>query len=58
MDLSNIPLSQPIEPEIEVDGGYAYCKRCYNEIEPHNNICFNCSQTQDWSWLKKYKINN
>ena len=64
MDLSNIPLNQPIEPEIELDGGYAYCVRCKKEWDPHNNICPYCHQAQDWSWfhegvkqwLKKKKL--
>lgn len=46
-DLKNIPLSQPIEPEIELDGGYAYCVRCEKELDPHNNICPYCHQFQD-----------
>ena len=28
----NIPISTPIEPEIELDGGYPYCQRCYTEL--------------------------
>ena len=55
MDLSNISKSTPIKPEIELDGGYAYCVRCTNEIDPHNNICPYCCQLQDWSWLGKTK---
>ena len=57
MDLSNISKSTPIEPEIELDGGYAYCVRCTNEIYPHNKICPYCHQLQDWSWFGKYKKN-
>ena len=38
MDLSNISKNTPIKPEIELDGGYAYCVRCTNEIDPHTNI--------------------
>lgn len=53
MDLENISISTPIEPEINADGWYAQCKRCYHEITPKDNICPKCSQTQDWSWLKK-----
>ena len=52
MDLSNIPLTKPIEPEIELDGGYAICVRCKTEITPINIICPICHQIQDWSWLK------
>ena len=57
MDLSNISKDTPIEPEIELDGGYAYCVRCTNEIDPHNKICPYCHQTQDWSWFGKYTKN-
>lgn len=58
MDLSNIPLTQPIEPYIECDGGYyARCNRCWHEIDPHNNICPYCNQVQDWSWFGKGTIN-
>ena len=35
--------------EIELDGGYAYCCRCFCEIEPSDNICPKCGQSQDWS---------
>ena len=57
MDLSNISKDTPIEPEIELDGGYTYCIRCTNEIDPHNKICPYCHQLQDWSWFGKYKKN-
>lgn len=54
MDLSNIPLTQPIEPYIECDGGYyARCNRCWHEIDPHNNICPYCHQMEDWSWFNR-----
>lgn len=54
MDLSNIPLDQPTKPFIECNGGYyAQCSRCWNRIDPHNNICPYCHQVQDWSWLQK-----
>lgn len=54
MDFTNIPLDKPIHPYIECDGGYyAVCNRCWTEIEPTDNICPKCSQTQDWSWLRK-----
>lgn len=57
MDLSNTPLSQPIKPYIECDGGYyALCRRCHNEIDPHSSICPYCHQVQDWSWF--YEENN
>lgn len=51
MDFTNIELSEPIEPEIELDGGYCYCKRCKTELEPINIICPMCYQLQDWSWF-------
>ena len=56
MDLENVSISTPIEPEINADGWYAQCKRCYHEITPTDNICPKCSQTQDWSWLKNKKV--
>ena len=57
MDLTNISKLTPIEPEIELDGGYAYCCRCFCEIEPSDNICPKCGQSQDWSWFGKYNKN-
>lgn len=42
MDLSNISKLTLIEPEIELEGGYAYCCRCFCEIEPSDNICPKC----------------
>ena len=53
MDLTNISKDTPIEPEIELDGGYAYCVRCKNKIDPHNNVCPYCHQMQDWSWFNR-----
>ena len=55
MDLSNISKDTPIEPEIELDGGYAYCIRCWHEITPKDSICPKCKQAQDWSWFGKKK---
>ena len=55
MDFTNIQLSQPIEPIIELDGGFAMCARCANEIEPTDNVCTMCHQVQDWSWFNKEK---
>lgn len=49
MDLSNISKLTPVEPEIELDGGYAYCCCCFCKIEPSDNICPKCGQSQDWS---------
>jgi hypothetical protein len=48
----------PIEPEIELDGGYAYCPICYHpDLEPNNIItkCPNCDQLIDWSWMNKFR---
>ena len=42
MDLSSISKLTPIESEIELDGGYTYCCRCFCEIEPSDNICPKC----------------
>ena len=56
MDLSNTSKLTPIEPEINADGWYAQCKRCYHEITPKDNICPKCNQTQDWSWLKNKNV--
>lgn len=53
VDLKNISKSTPIEPDIELDGGYAYCLRCLHEVEPTDNICPECGQCQDWSWFTK-----
>lgn len=51
MDFSSILKSTPIEPEINEDGWYAQCQRCWTEIQPDNNICPRCGQSQDWSWF-------
>ncbi len=53
MNLKNISKLTPIEPGIECDGWYTYCVRCLEEIEPLTNVCPNCGQTQDWSWLER-----
>ena len=53
MNMGNTPKSTPIEPYIECDGWYAQCRRCWNEIDPHNSICPFCKQLQDWSWFRK-----
>ena len=55
MDFTNISILTPIKPEIELDGGYAYCTRCTTEIFPNNNKCLECGQIQDWSWFGKTK---
>lgn len=52
--LTNTPLTKPIHPYIECDGGYyAVCKRCYTEIEPTDSTCPKCNQAQDWSWFRE-----
>lgn len=40
-----------IEPIIEVDGGYAKCGSCHEEVFPNQQECPRCHQTIDWSWL-------
>ena len=55
MNLENISKSTPIEPEINADGWYAECVRCWHEITPTDNICPKCKQAQDWSWFGKTK---
>ena len=54
-DLTNIPLTEPVEQIIEVDGGFACCMRCHCEVTPYNKVCPRCKQVQDWSWFGKYK---
>lgn len=51
----NIKISKPIEPEIELDGGYAYCPICTYEVYPCQEKCSNtkCQQLLDWSWFRK-----
>lgn len=53
MDFSNISKSTPVEPYIELDGGFARCHRCWTEIRPTDDICPKCTQKQDWSWFRK-----
>lgn len=53
MDLRNVSKDKPIEPEIELDGGYAYCVRCFYELDSEQEVCPKCGQKQDWSWLHK-----
>ena len=55
MNLENISKSTPIEPEINADGWYAQCVRCWHEITPTDKICPKCNQAQDWSWFSKNK---
>lgn len=51
MYLDNVLKDQPLVATIELDGGYAMCSSCGEEIEPHTEICPKYSQKQDWSWL-------
>lgn len=44
--------NKPIEPYIEIDGGYACCPNDYTEIFPYQN-CPKCGQSIDWEWFKK-----
>lgn len=44
---------KPIEPEVELDGGYCYCPTCYKEVYPKQHCCSNCNQLLDWSWFRK-----
>lgn len=54
--LENIKLIKPLEPEIELDGGYVYCQRCYTELDRWQYKCRHCGQLQDWTWLTKWEI--
>lgn len=56
-DLANIPLTQAVEPIIQIDGGFCRCARCHREVTPNNRVCPNlkCCQLQDWSWFGKNK---
>jgi len=54
-DSLEIALTEPIMPIIEGDGLYAKCSRCYKEVYPKQEVCHNCNQAIDWSWLGKYK---
>lgn len=58
MDFSNILKSTPIEPEINADGWYAQCKRCWTEICPDDKVCPKCGQAQDWSWFGNANTEN
>ena len=49
---------KPIQPEIEVDGWYAYCPICkHSDLEPTHIIteCPTCGQLIDWSWMGKFE---
>lgn len=51
MNVENISKNQPLIPYIELDGRYAKCSRCWNEVLPSQNTCSHCGQIQDWSWF-------
>ena len=55
---SNIDI--PIEPYIELDGGYACCPNDHEEVQPMaiQTRCNKCGQLIDWSWMKKFEVNN
>lgn len=48
---------QPLIPYIELDGGFARCSNCFEEVFPSDDICPHCGQKQDWSWFGKAIIN-
>lgn len=52
-NINEVSLKTPIEPYINEDGWYAQCHRCWTELEPEEDVCPECGQHQDWSWLKK-----
>lgn len=52
----DIPKDVLLEPYIELDGGYAVCFRCGQELDPMQEKC-SCGQVQDWSWMKKFQKN-
>lgn len=53
MNMKNISKSTPIVPEVNADGWYCQCLRCWTEVEPKDAICPKCGQVQDWSWFRK-----
>ena len=58
MDQDKLGKLIPIEPEIELDGGYAYCPKCYQtDLEPIAiiTICPKCGQLIRWDWMDKFK---
>lgn len=48
---------QSLVPYIELDGGYARCSNCFDEVQPSDKTCSHCGQLQDWSWFGKETIN-
>ena len=48
---------QPLIPYMELDGGFARCSNCRNEVQPTDKECSYCGQAQDWSWFCKYNKN-
>lgn len=53
MDIKDISKTAPIEPEINADGWYCQCLRCWTDVEPRDVVCPKCGQAQDWSWFGK-----
>lgn len=56
LDILQISKSQPVVPEVNPDGWYCQCIRCFTEVEPTDAVCPTCNQVLEWSWLDKQKI--
>jgi len=54
-DSLEIALTEPIMPNVNPDGYWLQCQRCWKEVYPKQEVCHNCNQAIDWSWLGKYK---
>lgn len=57
MNIKNLSKSTPIQPEVNADGWYCQCVRCWTEVEPPDKVCPKCKQTLDWSWFGKSRKN-
>ena len=55
MNLENISKSTPIEPEINADGWYAQCVRCWHEITPQIKYVQNVNKHRIGLGLVKQK---
>lgn len=57
--MNNIDKSIPVEPQIEVDGWYAYCPICLCiDLIPEKDVsCPMCNQILDWNWYTKIANN-
>lgn len=55
IDILQISKSQPVEPEINPDGWYCQCIRCFTEVTPTDIVCPTCNQALDWSWFGKQR---